>query len=204
MGRRKERILDVMTEMDWRTSVVFAALVFIALRFVLPRLPIENQFLAGIVDALQSVAHLIGLVLLVPAPISAFAASRRKARRGAQKEINSIRDLDRWQVEQLVAESYRRKGYTVLLDKVEGGNGMVDMRLQKGGRMYLLFCRHWQSPSVDSDDLQELTEFLASEHAAGLIVISSGVFTPDAKKFATTKPIDLIGLERLAALTRDK
>lgn len=204
MGRRKESIFDVFTEISWQTSVTLAVLVFSILRFILPLIPIEEQLLAGIVETLRGHAHLISLILLVPAPFSAFASRKRKKQLIARRDINSIRDLDRWQVEQLVAEAYRHRGYTVMFEQDDGLDGLVDLRLQKGGKLRLLQCRHWQSPTVDVSDVRELCEVMTAQRAAGGIVVTSGTFTPAAKKFAAGKSIELIGIERLAAFTRDR
>ncbi|MBT8345353.1 MAG: restriction endonuclease [Desulfofustis sp.] len=203
MARRKESIFDVFTEITWQTSIFLAALVFIILRFILPLIPIREQLLAGIVETLREHAHLIGLVLLIPVPFSAFAARKRQNRLTTQRDINSIRDLDRWQVEQLVAETYRRRGYTVMFEQDGDLHRTVDLRLQKGGKLRLLQCRHWQSLKVDVSDVRELYETMAAEKATGGIVITSGAFTPEAKKLSAAKAIELIDLEQFAALTRD-
>lgn len=204
MGRKKESIFDVFTEISWQTSVFLAAAVFIVLRFILPLIPIQEQLLAGIADTLRDHAHLIGLILLVPAPFSAVATRNRKKQLAAQRDINSIRDLDRWQVEQLVAETYRRRGYTVMFEQNGGLDGASDLRLQKGGRLRLARSRQWNSPTVDVADVRELFEVMTAERAAGGIVITSGTFTPEAKKFAAGKSIELIGIEKLAALTSER
>ena len=203
MARRKESIFDAFTEIPWQTSIFLAALVFIILRFVLPLISIQEQLLAGIVETLRELAHLIGLVLLIPAPFSAFAALKRQKRLATQRDINSIRDLDRWQLEQLVAETYRRRGYTVKFEHDDGQDGPVDLRLQKGGRLQLLQCRHWQSLTVDISDVQELFEAMNAERATAIVVITSGTFTSEVKKFAAARPIQLIGLEQLAAFIND-
>ena len=204
MGRRKESIFDVFTEISWQTSVFLAAAVFIVLRFILPLIPMQEQLIAGIADTLREHAHLIGLILLVPAPFSAAATRRRKKQLAAQRNINSIRELDRWQVEQLVAETYRRRGYTVMFERNGGLDGASDLRLQKGGRMHLARSSRWNSLTVDAADIRELFEVMTAERAAGGMVITSGTFTPDAKRFAAGKSIELIGLERLAALTNER
>jgi restriction system protein len=204
MGRRKESIFDVFTEISWQTSVTLAALVFITLRFILPLIPTQELLLAGIVETLRGHAHLISLLLLVPAPFSAFASRKRQKQLAAQRDLASIRDLDRWQVEQLVAETYRRRGYTVMFEQDGGLDGQVDLRVQKGGRLRLLQCRHWQSLTVDVADVRDLFEVMTAERAAGAIVITSGTFSPEAKKFAANKSIDLIGLEQLASFTKDR
>jgi restriction system protein len=141
--------------------------------------------------------------LLIPAPFSAFAALIRQKRLATQRAITSIRDLDRWQLEQLVAETYRRRGYTVKFERDDGQDGRVDLRLQKGGRLQLLQCRHWQSLTVDISDVQELFEAMNAERAAAIVVITSGTFTAEVKKFAVARPIQLIGLEQLAAFIND-
>ena len=204
MGRRKESIFDVFTEISWQTSVFLAVAVFIILRFILPLIPLQEQLLAGMVETLREHAHLIGLVLLIPAPFSAVAVRKRKKQLAARRDINSIRDLDRWQVEQLIAETYRRRGYTVMFEQDGSLEGTADLRLQKGWKLRLARSRQWNSLSVDVSDVRALFEVMNAERATGGIVITSGTFTPEAKKFATAKSIELIGIEQLAAFTSER
>ena len=77
MGRKKESIFDVFTEISWQTSVFLAAVVFIILRFILPLLPTQQHLLDGIVDTLREHAHIISLILLIPAPFSAVSSRKR-------------------------------------------------------------------------------------------------------------------------------
>ena len=204
MGRRKESIFDVFTEISWQTSVFSAVVVFIILRFILPLIPLQEQLLAGMVETLRDHAHLIGLVLLIPAPFSAVAVRKRKKQLAARRDMNSIRDLDRWQVEQLVAETYRRRGYTVMFEQDGSLEGTADLRMQKGGRLRLARSRQWNSLTVDVSDVREMFEVMTAERATGGIVITSGTFTPEAKKFAAAKSIELIGIEQLAAFTGER
>lgn len=203
MARRKENILDVLVEMPWQTSVVLSAVVFITFRFILPLLPIENPLLANIALMLHNFAFIFALILLVPAPISAFNANQKRKQIEAQKDINTIRELDWWQFEELVAEAYRRKGYSVVENQGPGPDGGVDIRLHKDGQTHLVQCKQWKSRKVGVPIVREMYGIMTAEKAASVTVVTSGIFTQEAKNFALGKPIDLVDGGQLTVMVRD-
>ena len=203
MARRKENILDVLVEMPWQTSVVLSAAVFITFQFIVPLLPIDNPLLANIVLMLHNFAFIFALVLLVPAPISAFNAHRKRKQLDAQKNIRTIRELDWWQFEELVAEAYRRKGYSVVENQGTGLDGGVDIRLRKDDQTHLVQCKHWKSQKVGVPIVREMYGIMTAEKAASVTVVTSGFFTREAKNFASGKPIDLVDGGQLTLMIRE-
>lgn len=203
MARRKENILDVLTEMSWQTSVVLSVVVFITFQFILPMFSIDNPLLKGIAAMLHNFAFIFALVLLVPAPISAYNAHRKKQQLEAQKGIKSIRELDWWQFEELVAEAYRRRGYSVVENQGSGPDGGVDIRLHKDDQTHLVQCKHWKSQKVGVPIIREMYGIMTAEKAASVTVVTSGIFTQEAKNFASGKPIDLVDGGQLAPMIRD-
>jgi len=151
MARRNESILDVLVTLPWWVSVTVSALAYIALAVVLPSMEFQSPLFKGFQSGLPNLAPILALVLLVPAPISAFNAWRKRKQLDAQKSISTIRDLSWNQFEELVAEAYRRQGYTVIENHHGGADGGVDIWLK---------CVFWpirSSIPVDSDHLNFLT-----------------------------------------------
>jgi restriction system protein len=110
------------------------------------------------------------------------------------------------QFEQLVGESLREQGFSVL---EMGGNrpdGGVDLVLKKDGRQYLVQCKHWKTWQVGVAVVRELNGVIAEQKADGGYVITGGYFTRDAEVFARgcgIKLIDGITLERMLKSVTD-
>jgi restriction system protein len=104
------------------------------------------------------------------------------------------------QFEQLVGESFREQGFSVL---EMGGNrpdGGVDLVLEQNGRRYLAQCKRWKTRQVGVPVVRELNGVIAEQKADGGYVITGGHFTRDAEVFARScgiKLIDGITLERM-------
>jgi restriction system protein len=71
----------------------------------------------------------------------------------------------------------------------EGG---VDLVLRKNGNTLLVQCKHWKAWKVGVKVLRELYGVMIDKKAHGAIIVTSGLFTQEARTFAAGKPIDLI------------
>jgi restriction system protein len=106
--------LELLSQCPWWVSVLASATVFIALRFIVPTIEFNDPFLRGFSRAAPSIAVLMAFVLLLPAPFSFLDSRRKKKLLDKQKDLDSIKSLSWKQFEELVAEAYRRKGYSVV------------------------------------------------------------------------------------------
>jgi len=197
---RKDSILDDLVKAPWWVSVLFSGFVYIGLRFVVPAIAGGNPFLKGMAIAGQTLAPIIAFIFLLPAPISFFISLRKKKLLDKQTDIDSIRSLSWKQFEELVAEAYRRKGYAVVENEGAGPDGGVDLVLKKDGNLYLVQCKQWKSYKVGVPVVREMYGVMTAKHAQGVIIITSGMFTQEAKHFAEDKPIDLVEGNQLAVL----
>jgi restriction system protein len=200
MARRKDNILDVFVEMPWQFSVGMAAVVFVVFKFILPLFSFENYVIEAFATSLNRYAHFIALFLLLPAPVSALNARRKRKQLEDQKDIQSIRALHWKDFEELIAEAYRRKGYSVTENPNVGADGGVDVRMTKDGELHLVQCKQWKSNKVGAAIVREMYGIMTAENAASVIVVTSGSFTKDARKFAAGKPIKLIDGPNLVSL----
>jgi restriction system protein len=200
MARRKESILDLLALLPWWVSVVTAGIVYAGLAYVAPTLTAPHPMLQGLLHMAPSLAPLFGIIFLAPAPVSAFHAWRKRRLLDAQKGIDSIRALSWREFEELVAEAYRRKGYRVIENTSAGADGGVDIRLAKDGKTHLVQCKHWRAGRVGVQVVREMVGVMLDQHAASVIVVTSGHFTAEARRFAAGKAIELIDGPRLSAL----
>jgi len=208
MPRRNETILDELAKCPWWVSVALSATAFVVLRFVLPLYvpsgpaTASNYAIKGMLGGLSAGAPFIALFLLIPAPIAAFRQWREGRLLNKQHGLTSIRALSWARFETLVAEAYRRQGYSVSRASGNGPDGGVDLVLRKDGNTLLVQCKQWKAWRVGVKVIRELYGVMIAGKAHGAIVVTSGTFTQEARTFAEDKPIDLVEGEQLAALIR--
>jgi restriction system protein len=76
----------------------------------------------------------------------------------------------------------------------------IDLVLKKDGALVLVQCKQWRSFKVGVDVVRELFGVMTAKHATSGIVITSGMFTQEAKNFAANKPIDVVDGSQLLQL----
>jgi restriction system protein len=200
MARKNETILNLLAEAPWWVSVVVAGAAFLALRYILPGISGDNLVLKVVARTAPVVAPWVSLVLLLPAPISAYHSWRKRKLLDNQKGLESIRSLSWKEFEELVGEAYRRQGYTVRENAGAGPDGGIDLVLSKDGNTLLVQCKQWRTWKVGVKVVREMYGIMTGKHTSGVIIITSGIFTQEAKSFAAGKPIDLVEGRQLADL----
>jgi restriction system protein len=119
-----------------------------------------------------------------------------------QTGAESLRELNWLEFERLLAEAFRREGYTVEPGGGSAPDGGVDLRLFREGRLILVQCKHWKVWKVGVKVVRELRGVMSSEGANRGIVVTSGKFTAEAVAFAGTSGIRLVDGEELLLMIR--
>ena len=183
---------------------VFAGVVFVALRYVVPAIlitdTIDIKTMAGGVS-FKIAPVVAGLVVLV----WIFAEIHKFSNRfllNKQSGLNSIRDLSWQEFEYLVGEAYRRQGYIVQETGSAAGDGGIDLAMSKGGERILVQCKQWRTRRVGVKPVRELFGVMVSESADRAILVTCGSFTREARNFAEGKPLDLVGGPELWELVK--
>ncbi len=200
MGRREPSIFEILIDRPWWLSAAVALFVYVTMAIVLPGIAVDNIFFRAIVSSMPQAAPYVASLFLIPIPFSILNSRRKHQLVDRQTGIKSIRSLGWKQFEELVAEAYRRKGYTVIENAGRGADGGVDIRLQKDGQLHLVQCKQWQSQKVGVNVVREMFGLMTAESAVSANVICSGIFTQEAKSFAEGKAIDLVDGAQLEAL----
>ena len=201
MSRRHDTVFEMLAELPWWASVIFACLVFVGLRFILPG-TMKTPIFVGVAQLVSSNAIWIALFFLLPGAISALAAWRRGELLMGQTSIGSIRRLSWRSLEDLVGEAYRRNGYTVVGNSNQGPDGGVDLVARRDGETVLVQCKQWKARRIGVRTVREMFGLLNAEKANEVHIVTSGYFTGDAKNFAANKPIRLIDGPMLVQLVR--
>ncbi|MDG6025715.1 MAG: DUF2034 domain-containing protein [Candidatus Brocadia sp.] len=192
MTRRNRTILDNLVWLPWWINVILAVVVYLSFRYWIPSIAFQNPFYKDIAMTLLSFAPVSGGLLLLVAALSAFNAWRKGRLLEQQNGIETIRTVSWLEFEELVGEAYRRKGYAVTETGEGGADGGVDLLLRKGGKKLLVQCKHWKMDKVGVKVVRELYGVVAAEGATGGILISSGIFTQEARDFTRGKPLELL------------
>lgn len=201
MKKGNESILNLLVAAPWWVSPVLAGVAFLILRYVLPGISVDSFVLKeAFARTAPVIAPLVAFFLLIPAPLSAYHSWRKRKLLDSRNSLESIRSLSWKEFEELVGEAYRRQGYTVRENPDAGPDGGIDIVLKKDGNTVLVQCKQWHSWKVGVKVVREMYGLLTAKRAHAAIIITSGMFTQEAKNFATGKPLDLVEGKQLADL----
>jgi restriction system protein len=118
----------------------------------------------------------------------------------AADDLLAVSGLSRKEIEQLVAEAYRRQGYQVDELGAAAGESDAGMLLCKATQRVLLQCKYWKTRKLAEMPVRELYGMMAAQNANAGILITSGSFTLEASRFAGYGRIQLIDGPRLLAM----
>ena len=203
MPRSRDRHLLVeLARLPWWASLVFAALVFTALRWLAPTLAGTRPMLALLAQAASAHAHWLAAIFLLPIPFALFNAARRRRLVEAQTSIDRLRTMPWQEFEQLVGEAYRRQGYGVTERGGAAAAARIDLELRTMDKTLVVQCKRWKTRAVGVELVRELYGAMVGDEANGAIFVTSGRYTPDAIDFARDKPIKLVDGRELVELLK--
>lgn len=191
MPRRNESLVETLIELPPWVALAVAAFLYLVMRFILPS-QLHSSLFVHLGGLIASLANWAALFFLFIAGVSAILHYRRKALLEGQTDIESIRQLPWRKLEILVAEAYKREGYSIMGNSGPGSDGGVDILARKDGETVLVQCKQWKARKVGVKTVREMFGLLNSEGANEVHVVTSGAFTQEARDFAANKPITLI------------
>jgi len=198
MARRRESLVDVLLVLPWWASVIVAATAFALLKFAAPLYFASNPYTAGIGTVATNNAALVAGFFLLIGSLSFIRAVFVKRKFNGLASIQHVRELSWRQFEAIVGEAFRRRGYTVMENAVDGPDGGIDLVLRKDDAKYYVQCKQWKQIKVGVKPIRELYGVIAAGDAAGGFFVASGEYTSDARDFARKCAIELIDGPRLA------
>ena len=218
MARRKqnlfEDLIEITSKLPWWVGVVLAIAAYAWLHSVagvevtataqpgqMGQLVTQNLF-----KTLASVGqYLLPFAFLIGAGLSAYGRRQRSALHeqvAASPDRGALNDMSWQEFEALVGEAFRRKGYTVAETGGGGADGGVDLVLKRAGETFLVQCKQWKAYKVGVNIVRELYGVMAATGATGGFVVTSGVFTDEARAFAEGRNIELMDGRVLHTLIR--
>jgi len=161
MPRRSQNLVETLIYLPWWFSGGLGVLIYFVARGLLASYE-GAKFFGEIAIRLRWVPPLLLFIFGGLAILSAFLGRRRKELIEGRSDIESIRGLTWSAFEHMVAEAYRRKGYSVDLPLRDGADGGVDVVLRKDGKSSLVQCKQWRN-SVGAPTIRELFGLLVHE-----------------------------------------
>ena len=218
MARRKqnpiEDVIAITSKLPWWVGVVFAIAAYVWLHGIATSevaataQPGQMGQLVG-QTLFKTLAmggqYLLPFAFLVGAAMSVFGRYKRRALHeqvAASPDRGALNDMSWQQFEALVGEAFWRKGYAVTETGGGGADGGVDLMLKREGETVLVQCKQWKAYKVSVTTVRELYGVMAAEGATGGFVVTSGVFTDEARAFAVGRNIELMDGKALHALIR--
>jgi len=199
MARRRQSGLEAIASLPWPVGVALGLVGFWAVRYGLGGYVAQRGEALGAVFAAQAaggaLAPLAWMVLLlcwIAALASFFAARKRAYLLQTSGDIAGIASLGWREFEQLVGEAFRRQGFSVDETGQGGADGGVDLVLRKAGGTTLVQCKRWRQRQVPVSTVREMWGLRAHHDANAVMIVCVGDYTPDARRFAAGKAIELV------------
>lgn len=211
MARKKKQSplevwVDLVALLPWWVGVTLAVVFYFWLHHVATA-PIEPVQVgqAGQIGAALSQGvfkgfafvgqYLVPCLCLLGAALSAWGRRKREklfADAGVSESVSVLNGMSWQEFEMLVGEAFRRAGFSVTETGGGGADGGIDLVLRKDGEKYLVQCKQWKAYKVGVQVVRELYGVMAASGAVGGFVVTSGVFTQEAKDFASGRNIELV------------
>jgi restriction system protein len=139
--------------------------------------------------------------ILLPAALAGWIRRRIKAKKfnriaTSASPATGIRNLTWQQFEVMIGVAFHKQGYSVQ-ETGAGPDGGVDLILRKDSELFLVQCKQWRAVKVSVQIVRELYGVMSARGAAGGFVVTSGMFTGEAKKFANGTNVHLIDGQQL-------
>lgn len=215
MARRRrtsliEDLIEIASRLPWWVSLLIALGSWLILHPIAnsqPEVPKDlHQMGQSVVGQLIRTFAFFGqfvlpAVFVIGAIGSVLARAERKRLRAnvanARESGQTVEGISWREFEQLVGETFRRKGFTVVEKGGRGPDGGVDLVLHLGTEKYLVQCKQWKAINVGVTVVREFFGVMAAEGAAGGFIVTSGRYTAEAMNFAEGRNIQLINGELL-------
>jgi restriction system protein len=200
-----EGLVEIFSLLPWWAGVAGALIAYLILAVIVGQpsattagtpQQISSAIFGSVIRTVATVAQYVVPFLLLLGAIISYVRQRKGASlvsaAAGGSAARSISGMSWREFELLVAEAFRRKGFTVRDQGGQGPDGGIDIVLLKGNERFLVQCKQWRALKVGVTVVRELYGVMSAEGATGGIVVTSGSFTEDAKEFAKGRNIKLI------------
>ena len=216
MARRNRGLFDdlveVISRFPWWVGVMLAIVAYLVLHSIANTgvaITADTKNIGAVVSSqIFRTLAIIGQIFLpaaflIGSLVSVYGRHKRNELHGkvAAAGVQSALENMSWrEFEMLVGEFFRRRGFSVNETGGGGADGGVDLVVTHGSDRYLVQCKQWKARQVGVEIIRELYGVMAARGAAGGYVVTSGVFTDEAQRFAEECDIELIEGDQLVEM----
>jgi len=220
MSRRKDSALadlfEITAMVPWWVGVILAVVSYVLLHQVATMTnvaPANGKGMGEFVGKQLYITlafyfqYILPVIFLAGAAASAIKKKKRgdlHARTAGAGTRDALEAMTWREFEQVVGEYFRRKGFGVTETGGGSADGGIDLLVTRGTDRYVVQCKQWKARQVGVAPVRELYGVIAANGAAGGYVVTSGVFTDEAKRFAEGREIELIAGDQLAGLIQEQ
>ena len=207
-----EDLFDIATTFPWWVGCVLAVVAYGVLHryaaaeaatSVVPG-QVGQLVISTFTQTLASVGQYVIPIPLLAGAAASFLGRRKRAGLvsvvAGDKSGDALRNMSWRDFELLVGAAFRLRGYTVTETGGSGADGGIDLKLVKDKEVFLVQCKQWRAYKVSVNIVRELLGVMAAQGAAGGFVVTSGVFTAEAREFAKGLNIELIDGEAISEM----
>lgn len=209
-------LVEIFLSLPWWVGPIYIAAAYCIFAYLGPMLfgLLDSSDASTPAQAIGS--NLIQILRPLPAMIAPWAAGlvfvgwlvSLMQKRERREILDKTRDLDNlralsWQeFELFVGEYFRRRGFAVEERGGASPDGGVDLVLRQAGRTILVQCKHWRVYKVGVRYIRELLGVMSHYGADGGVFVTSGVYTAEARQFASENRIQLLDGDDLIRILR--
>jgi restriction system protein len=191
--RKDLNVFDFLAQIPWWVCVTFSASFYLLFQYVIPYFENQGDLVKEVHVSLGPVfAPVVALAILTPVTFSFLKSNRKKKLHSLREEIKSIQELSWPQFKEQIAEAYGRAGYLVLENDPFTSDPSIDLVMRKSANLYLLQSRYWRNRKLGLREAKNLFSLMHEKQASGVFLLTTGVFTREARRFAAGRPINLV------------
>jgi len=212
MARRRqsalEDLIDVAALLPWWAGVALAIVAYLVIHPIAEAPPPTATTMQEMGQAVSKQLYrtlamfgqyLVPAAFLMGAAVSAVGRAKRKKLLVTTAEagtFDAVKSMTWQEFEMLVGEAFRQQGFAVQ-ETAAGADGGVDLEMRRDGELFLVQCKQWRATKVGVAIVRELFGAMAAAGATGAYVVTAGVFTRQAQRFAEGRNITLVDGEAL-------
>jgi restriction system protein len=206
MARRSsaDGLLALLVRLPWWVCVVLAVVSYLVFDALAGRGIDPSRPVTAVITGLATGARLaLPILFLACAAASAIGRAWRRDlfdRASGSSGPQAVADMDWSAFEALLGEAYRRKGYRVVETGRGGADGGIDLALMRDGALTLVQAKHWRTTKVGVTVVRELLGVMTARKATAGVLVTSGRYTDEARRFARETGVELVDGTALQAL----
>lgn len=191
--RKDLNIFDFLAQIPWWICVSLSLSFYLLLQYVMPFFENQGALVSEVHISLGPVlAPVVALAFLAPVTFSFLKSNRKKRLHDLRNEIQAIQDLSWAEFTEQVAAAYRQAGYLVLDTPPYSSDPNIDLYMRKSANLYLLQSRYWLNKKLGLREVKNLFAIIHEKQASGAFLLTSGIFTMEARRYAVGRPINLV------------